>query len=143
MTKYKTQQGFGLVEVLLALGIFALVVTGLLGVLFLSREGSEKVSHKQEALRLAEEGFIAVQHVRDVDYKNLRIGVFGVDTSSNSLTLSPAPDTVGIFTRTVSVIKNPQYNYPYVLVSVEWEELNGTRSRVEVDGIVSSWTRPQ
>ena len=139
----KSQQGFGLVEVLLALGIFSLLITGLLGVLFLSREGTARVSNRQEALRLAEEGFVAVQHVRDVDYRNLQFGTFGVDTSRNALGLSRFPDVVGIFTRTVSINKNPVYQFPYIVVSVDWTEPNGSQGHVEVDGVVSSWTRPQ
>lgn len=141
MTK-KSAHGFGLVEVLLAMGIFSLVVTGLLGALSLSRNGVTNTNNREQALYLAEEGFIALYNSRDIDARRyFQVGTFGVDYSNQTLLLAPSPDVVGIYTRTIATQKN-KYGSLDVVVTVEWLDAQGVRNKVSLDGLVSNWRRP-
>ena len=98
-----TSKGVSLVEVLIAIGVFVLMMStiGLLGMSgpTLAREGVERT----QAVAIANEGIEAANELRSDGFANLVPGIHGIDLSSGKWAFSGPSDVTDQFTRTVTV----------------------------------------
>jgi Tfp pilus assembly protein PilV len=69
--RIKDQQGFSIVEVLLAAAIFGFIVTGLVGAIVYGRSSSADAGDHSRALFLAEEGIEATRNIAAASYANI------------------------------------------------------------------------
>ena len=95
--------GFFSVEALLAVAIFALLVTALVGAYLYGQESTVFSGNHARATMLAEEGLEAVRNIRDENFFNLTDGTHGLTISGNQWILSGSSDASGIFTRQISI----------------------------------------
>ncbi len=99
----KSQGAFGLIEIILAVGIFGLVAgSGVLTVLHsfnLNRLGEQET----QAANFANQGLEAVRSIRKVGWSNLVNGTYGLSSSGGSWAFSGSSDTNGKMTRTVVI----------------------------------------
>lgn len=97
------RKGFTIIEVLLAMGLFALVagggVSAAVGAFSVNRLGEEE----SYAGYLASEGIEATRAISARDYFNLVNGSRGLDFSTNRWEFSGSSNTFGKFTRTITV----------------------------------------
>ena len=107
----KIRFSFTIVEVILAMGLFALVVGGGVGAAVrafsLNRLGEEE----SYAHFLANEGLEASRSISSRDYFNLANGSYGLSSSPGQWEFSGSSDTFGKFTRTI-VISNVYRSVP-------------------------------
>lgn len=115
-----------LVEVLLAVAVFALIASGVVGAIVYGREGPATVGLRNRANMIAKEG---IEAVRSIDYNSLAAGTYGVSSSGSTWALTGSSDTVDtVFTRTVTIsVVDAQTKQAVVSVSYN---LNGQRSEV-------------
>jgi Tfp pilus assembly protein PilV len=101
------QSGFMMVEVVVVVSIITVSVLAFMAVAQKSIYLARQSTHTAQAGFLLEEGAEAVRILRDNAWSNisgLTVGTNYYPTfSGNSWTLSTTPNTVGIFTRTVTV----------------------------------------
>jgi Tfp pilus assembly protein PilV len=109
ISKYftKSQSGFLMVEVVIVTSIIVVAVLAFMAVAQKSIYLSRQSLHTAQAVFLLEEGAEATRIVRDNDWSTIT-GLTAGSTysptfSSNTWTLSPTQNMVGIFTRTVSI----------------------------------------
>src|SRR5688572_29868315 len=76
--KLPSQQGFSVVEVLLAATVFGFLVTALIGAIVYGRASTAAAGDRARAVILAEEGVEAVRNLRDAAYANLTDGTYGL-----------------------------------------------------------------
>ncbi|MCA9375763.1 MAG: prepilin-type N-terminal cleavage/methylation domain-containing protein [Candidatus Doudnabacteria bacterium] len=114
-------QGFSLIEVLLAVGLFALVVTALVGVLFVGQEGTQAAGDRVRASFLADEGLQAVRSMRDTDPTLVVEGVHGLSMESGVWAFVGTSDASGVFTRTV-LVEDLTAGKQQVTSTVTWNE---------------------
>ena len=86
-----------MVEVLLALTIFVLFVSGIFYLAVDVRDQSSRERLKAEALSYAQEGFEAVRFIRDQDYWDLADGTYGLSESGGVWSFSGTSDTIDAF----------------------------------------------
>lgn len=140
MNKSTSTKGFGLVEVLLSIALFALVVTGLMSVLAYATTSIPRNNNYSDAIRLASEGVDAVRNTWRYDSSLVNFGApMGVDSTNRSLVVGPNPDTVGIFTRTIIVTKSTPL---FATVIIDWNETNGQANSFTLESLVTYWQRP-
>lgn len=98
----KQERGFGLIEIIVAVGIFAVVaVTGLTTVLHsfsINRLGEEQT----QAANYANQGLEAVRAIRKNSWTSLVDGTYGTSTSA-PWTFAGTSNTQGKMTRTISI----------------------------------------
>lgn len=98
-----TSRGVSLIEVLIAIGIFVLMIStiGLLGMSgpTLAREGAERT----QAAALANEGIEAAHALRSDNFSNLVSGTHGIALSAGRWIFSGTSDVTDQFTRSVTV----------------------------------------
>jgi type II secretory pathway pseudopilin PulG len=139
MDKNIATKGFGLVEVLLSIALFALVVTGLMSVLAYTTTSIPHNNNYSDAIRLASEGVDAVRNTWRYDPTLINIGISGVDKTNGILTLGSFPDVVGIFTRTITIQKSDPL---LVTVTIDWNEASGQANSFTLESLVTYWQRP-
>jgi len=100
----KTSRAFSLIEILIAMTIFTIFATGIFTLGVSSMDRSSKVQTNNEALAYAEEGIEAIRNIRDRDFLLLEAGEFGLNFTSDTWSLTAAPEDIdGYYLRTVTI----------------------------------------
>lgn len=98
-----TSKGFGIIEIIVALGLFAVVgVTGITMVLHsftTNRLGDEQTT----ASNLTSAGIEIVRSLRDQNFSNLVSGTYGLKNTAGLWSFSTTPETWDKYTRTINI----------------------------------------
>lgn len=136
--KQKNKNGFSFVEAILAIALFGLIATGLVGALISGYFDVFLAGGKHRATLLAEEGLEAARNIRDSAYTNLATGTHGITVSGNNYAFSGASDVTDGFTRQV-VVTAPSANRKLVTSTVSWLEKEGRNGSVVVSTYLNNW----
>lgn len=134
-------KGFSLVEVLLAVSLFGLIVTALVGGLIYGQQSTVLAGQRARAIMLADEGLEAVRNIRDESFFNLTDGIYGLAISSNQWTLSGISDTTDIFTRAIA-ISTINANRKQVTSTVSWPQTPQRTGSVTLTTYLTAWVNP-
>ncbi len=134
----KAQLGFSLVEVLLAVSVFGLIVTALVGGLVYGEQSTAIAGMRARAAMLADEGLEAARNIRDANFSNLTGGTFGLTTTGNQWNLSGSSDTTDVFTRTIT-ISTVDSNRKQVTSSVSWQQNPQRTGLVQAVTYLTNW----
>jgi len=130
--------GFGLGEVVVAVAVFVVFVVVFTAALIVGKESSALAGARGRAVLIAEEGIEATRNIRDAAFSNLSDGTYGLAISSSTWTFSESSDTVGIFSRTIT-IATIDSNTKKVTATVTWQQ-NPTRTgSVKLDSYLTNW----
>ncbi|MCR4328494.1 MAG: four helix bundle protein [Patescibacteria group bacterium] len=135
-----SQQGFSLVEVILASAVFVLLVTAFVGAYLYGQESTALAGSRARATFLVEEGLEAVRNIRDSSFENLIDGTYGLATTSNQWNLSGSSDTVGVFTRQITVATVDE-NRKTVSCSVSWQQNPQRNGSVSLTSRLTNWQK--
>lgn len=131
-------KGFSLVEVLLAVAVFALIVSGLIGGLIYGQQSTALAGQHARAVMLADEGLEAVRNIRDAGFINLADGTYGLTTTGNQWNLSGSSDTTDIFTRQV-IISTVDTKRKNITINVTWQQNPQRTGSVSVVTYLTNW----
>lgn len=155
--KYKSKQsGISLVEVVLALALFAVVAAVIVSLSLGGTTSLVRAAKHTEAAALAQEGLEAVRSIRDRAYNELRYSQSGVQQSGNVWDFlgQGTTETIGDFTRVITfndvcrdaaddVVTCPgNYTDPHskeVVVDVSWDIRPGTQNNVVHRAYLTNW----
>jgi len=101
--KTRTRDCFAIVEVIVAMGLFAIVVSGGVGAAVKAFSVNRLGEEESYASYLSSEGIEAVRAIATRDYLKLINGSYGLDSSTGQWEFSGASNTFGKFTRTIIV----------------------------------------
>jgi Tfp pilus assembly protein PilV len=132
-----SNRGFSVVEVLLAATVFGFLVTGLCGAIIYGRQGTANAGDRSRAVFLAEGGCEAVRNIRDAGYANLTNGTFGLVASGSHWVLSGSSDTIGIYTRQITITELDS-NRKRITCTVSWNSGGAVRS-TSVNTRLTNW----
>lgn len=116
-------RGFSLVEVMLAVSVFAILAIAFSGSFIYGIDAVASGGNHVRASMLADEGLEAVRNIRDENFDALTDGTHGLATSTGEWVFFGTEDTQDIFTRTVTIssIDNKRKN---IVSSVSWRQGN-------------------
>jgi len=149
------KKGSGLLEVILAMGVFAIVASaGVSSVLFMNK--SNRVgSEDAKANLLLQEGYEAVRAIKKGDWSNLVNGTYGLSSTSGKWAFSGNSDVTDGYTRVVT-ISNAQRdasgnlvasggtvdeNTKKITETVTWQYTPESQKTVDNVFYVSNWER--
>ncbi|MCX6793147.1 MAG: prepilin-type N-terminal cleavage/methylation domain-containing protein [Candidatus Falkowbacteria bacterium] len=134
----KNKSAFTIVEILLAVAIFALLVTAFSGVYLYGQEASAMAGGRTRADLLAQEGLEAVQNMRDSAFANLTDGTYGLAISGGKWILSGTQDVLDNFTRSVT-ISTVDANRKNVVSTVNWQQNTQRAGSVSLVTRLTNW----
>lgn len=134
--EWLTTNGFSLVEIILAISIFALIVTAMVGALIFGQQSTALGGARAQAVSLAEECQEAVRNIRDENFANLTVGNHGLTISGNQWTFSGTSDVTGIFTRQ-AIVSDIDTNTKSIICNVNWQQ---NQQRPGTVSLVSNFT---
>jgi prepilin-type N-terminal cleavage/methylation domain-containing protein len=136
---FSKQSGMSLVEIILAVAIFAILSTGVIGAIIYGQESTEVAGARDRAIQIAEEGIEAVRNIRDSGYNNLPVdGNYGLLISGGVWTLSGSSDTTDFFTRTITLatIDSRTKN---ITVNVTWNQTAERSGSISLNTYLTDW----
>lgn len=135
----RRQSGMSLIEALLAVAIFAVIATGVIGAIIYGQESTAVAGARERATKIAEEGIEAVRNIRDSGYDNLPVdGTYGLVVSGGVWMLSGASDTTDIFTRSVT-LATVDSRTRNVTVSVDWTQTVQRPGNISINTYLTDW----
>jgi Tfp pilus assembly protein PilV len=133
-------KGSSLVEVLLAVAIFAVISVGLIGAIIYGQESTAVAGARERASKIAEEGVEAVRNIRDSGYSNLPAdGTYGLSIVGGVWTLAGSSDTTDIFTRTVT-LSTVDARTRNITVNVTWNQTVQRSGSLALNTYLADWT---
>ncbi|MDP1719360.1 MAG: prepilin-type N-terminal cleavage/methylation domain-containing protein [bacterium] len=136
------RKGQSLIEVLVALGIFALSLSASFQLFFGGQKVSEDNINFQQAMDFGQEGMTAVRAVRDRNWAELTAGDHGLVFQNNEWMFgsSSTSDSQDLFTRTVSIYQDDE-NTRTATTTVTWISGGRTQSVESVEKL-TNWESP-
>ncbi len=150
-----TFTGFGLIETIVALGVFSIIVSaGILG--FIPALQSGRIGREQtQAVAAAQEGIEAVRSIRDRNFASIVGGTFGIGVSSNLWAFSGSSDVNDKFTRKIiisqasrdagnSLVTSGGSTDPdtfLVSSNVSWNYSVGDTRQVTINNYLTNWRK--
>lgn len=132
------QEGFSLLEAILAVAIFALTITVLSEGILSGNESVVGASHHSQARWYAQECLEAVHWIRDESgFSALENGQHGLATNTGQWQLSGSSETIDIFTREVT-IQNYASGSKQIDCAVSYDAAGGSRN-VSLTTLITSW----
>lgn len=140
LTSYHLQanKGFSVVEVLLAVSVMALIITGFTGAIIYGQESTVVAASQARATFIAEEGLEAVRNIRDSGFANLTDGTFGLSTSSSQWSFNDSADVTDNFTRDIN-ITSVDANRKQVVSTVTWQQTPSRTGNVALTTYLTHW----
>lgn len=129
-----------MIEVILAVSVFALIVTNLVGALIYGQESSSLSGARARAIFLAEEGLEATRNIRDSNFTNLLDGNHGLVVSANEWVFSGAQDTTDIFDRQIS-ISTVDADTKQIISRITWQQNPQRSGSVELETYLTNWQK--
>ncbi|MEX0917613.1 MAG: hypothetical protein WDZ93_00475 [Candidatus Paceibacterota bacterium] len=135
---HTSQSGFLLVEVILAVSVFVLLVTALVGAWLYGQESTMLAGERVRAALLAEEGLEAARNIGDEDFANLADGTHGLAISGGGWAFSGSSDTSGVFTRQLE-ISSVDDDRKEITATVTWQQNQQREGNVSLVTYLTNW----
>lgn len=130
-------EGFSLVEIILASGVLALLSLIFLGILTYGQQSTVRAGQRDRAIFLAQEGLEAARSIRDQNFSDLSIGEFGLSADTRWHLVSQ-PDTTDIFTRSISIVEVDSQTKE-VISKVMWDTTGSGSLSVSFSTLFTDW----
>ena len=127
-----------MVEIILAVSIFALSVMGLIGGLIYGQQSSSIALHRAQAIFLANEGIEASQNISAESFSNLTDGPFGLLVENNIYTFSSSFDVWDIYERQI-IISSINGDTKQVVSNVYWAQGPFDEGQVSLATYITDW----
>ena len=146
-------RGFLLLEVLLALSIFAFMLLAFTGLYFYGEESAAISGRRARATMLAQEGLEAVRNIRDgycnphdvacnnansTGFELLTDGDHGLALSENRWIFSGISDTTDIFTRKIQVT-TVDSTHKGITSTVTWRQNLQRDGEIKLETVLTNW----
>lgn len=135
------QKGFSLIEIMLGVGVLALIVTAIAGAFSFAEQSIFLTGMRSRAIDIADEGLEAARNIRDEAWSYLSAGNNGVATTSDIYRFLGSSDPVdGVFTRVVNVAQ-PDNMRRTITSTVSWTLRDAQTASVALMTELTDWRR--
>lgn len=143
MINISGNKGQSLIEILIALGIFAVTLSASFQLFFGSQNLSVDSGNAGIALDYAQEGVEAVRSIRDRNWGELTDGSHGLVFQDNEWMFgsSTASDVKGDFTRSITVL-TVEENFKIATTTISWQIDPLRIQKIEMVEQLSNWESP-
>jgi len=137
------EKGQSLVELVIAIGIFVIVISSLAFLIFNSYTAGFLASEITKANFLAEEGLEATRSIRDNNWQDLTNGDHGLDNSSGNWQFSGQPEIInGKFTRVIIVEEiDSDPDRKKITSQITWQLTEARPQEVKLVTYLTDWQK--
>ncbi|MFC1655329.1 hypothetical protein ACFL3C_00495 [Patescibacteria group bacterium] len=154
MNKIKRNKGNSIIEIIIAIGIFALVFPTLSILVIGGFSTTLRDSERFQADMYLQQGFEAMRSIRDYGYANLTTGTHGLTKTNGYWELSGSSDTNGQFTREIVVEEverdsncaivasggKVDNNSKKITATITWDIEAGNSTSISTSQYLHNWT---
>ncbi|HRZ34052.1 MAG TPA: prepilin-type N-terminal cleavage/methylation domain-containing protein [Candidatus Moranbacteria bacterium] len=136
----KNENGFSLIEAIIATSVFAIIVTSVASSYFTVSKYILSSGAERQAIFLAEEGLEAVRNIQDNNFFALTAGgPYGISKSGNIWGISGSSDVSGIYTRKINITA-PDADTWQVASKIEWT-YKGENKSLTINREFTNWRK--
>lgn len=140
------QKAFSLVEIILAIAVFALITTVMISAYVYGRQATQLSGNRSRASQLANEGMEAVRNIANPNYSNLSSYTNGttyyLTQFNNQWQLTTVPSQIdGLFTRTLVFTDGPNGSRQ-LTVNVAWQQTLQRQGSMVAKTYFANWRQP-
>jgi len=132
------KKGSSLIEALLAVAVFGLFVSAIVGGLIYGQESTVLAGQRQRATKIADECEEAARSIRDSGYTNLVNGTYGLTSTGGHWALTGASDVTDIFTRSITVADG-SIDQKIITCNVNWAQNRQRSGNVQLVTYLTNW----
>lgn len=139
------QEGFSILEAIIAIALFMLVATSVVGIFVIGTQGSKQGVEYVVAAGYLQEATEAVRSIRNRDFAEITAGTYGLDTASGYYEFDGTSDVLDEYTRTITVEDverdgsnnivasggTDDPNTKQITVNITWDTLTGKSQNVD------------
>ena len=142
----KRLEGFTLVEIILAIAVFALITTVMISAYVYGRQATQLSGNRSRASQLANEGMEAIRNIANPNYSNLSNYSNGTTyylvQFNNQWQLTTIPSQIdGLYTRTLVFSDGPNGSRQ-LTVSVTWQQTLQRQGSMVAKTYFANWRQP-
>jgi prepilin-type N-terminal cleavage/methylation domain-containing protein len=138
MNKKINQRGYSIIEVMLAIAIFAMFAGVFVSAFVQGQQSTALAGKKTRATILAEEGLEAVRSIRNNGFNGLAEGQYGLEISNGQWSLEPSPENINGFTRVIT-IENLTEDHKLITSDISWQEESDRKSSLSLATVLGNW----
>ena len=140
------KHGFTLVEIILAIAVFALISTVMISAYIYGRQATQLAGNRSRASQLANEAMEAVRNIANPNYSNLSNYTNGttyyLSQFNNQWQLTTTPSTIdGLYTRTLVFSDGPNGSRQ-LTVNVAWQQTLQRQGSMITKTYFANWRQP-
>lgn len=137
----KNQKGQSLVELVVAIGVFVILIGALTPLIFNSYTAGYLASEITQATFLAEEGLEATRSIRDNSWNDLMAGEHYLNNSTGNWQFSETPETIdGKFNRVITVGELGA-NRKRVISKINWQLSEAKSQEISLITYLTNWQK--
>lgn len=155
--KKTNRKGLGIIEIIIATGIFTVVLAGIVPLYLGVFDSNLRDINKMQADMLLQQGLEGVRSIRDQNFSNLVNGTYGLSRTAGYWAFSGSSDVSGKFTRTVTIadiMRNTDCdvvasggtvdaNSKKITVTLTWDYKPGDSATVSAVEYLTNWSYQQ
>ncbi|MFZ6036180.1 MAG: hypothetical protein ACOYUK_03480 [Patescibacteria group bacterium] len=138
----QSQSGISLVEILVAGGIFAIIIVILVGSYITSQDAALTAGARERAVQLADEGLEASRTIRDADFGIFTDGTYGLQLVGDNWQFAGSSDRTDDFTRTIT-IRSLDAQTREITSRVTWPQSGGRTGTISLVTYLTDWHQVQ
>ncbi len=139
INRVKKQNGFSILEVVLAGSILTLIVFGIVSAWLYGEHALIKSGDKGRGIAIASEGIELVRNLRDVDFGALQDGTYALVNDGVNWKLWPnEEETIGVYKRIITIASEGA-NIRKVVATANWMNIDGTPGTYSSNTILTNW----
>jgi len=143
----KSQHGQSLLELIIAIGIFGIVISSIAFLILDSYVTGRLAREITQAGFLAEEGIEAVRSIRDNSWDDLSFGSHGLAISGNNWIFQVSPEGTDISdqlrggTRVINVVEEIDPDRKKIISQVSWEFSKIRSQQIQLVTYLTNWQK--
>lgn len=133
------KKGFSLIEVILAVSLFAILAVALGGSFIYGELSLVSTYEREKAFLIAQEGQDVVRWIRDQDFALLVAGSYGIIENTGQWEFQASPDvTDSRYTRTMT-INDQSTSTKEILAQVTWQDSLQQSKTITLNSLLTNW----
>jgi prepilin-type N-terminal cleavage/methylation domain-containing protein len=134
-------KGFSLIELILAIGLFAILVAGSVGIINLNNNSVRLASEYDTAYSYLNAGVEGIRSLKKQSWSNLDNGDHGLIIDSGNYVLQNDPDNWNKYTRTIEISNGYSADVKEIKVTVSWDFSPTKNESISETFFLTNWAK--